>query len=148
MSRVLVIDDHGPSRKNLISTLRERSGYEVGGEGAGGAAGVALAASLAPHVTLMAVGLPDFDGIHAARKIMQAHPHAIVLLTSRNDAITIVRAKGILMERQRLTEAAAFALIKRQSMGTRLGERLTWYERLVPPKVAKCGRRTAALLTA
>ena len=70
MSRALVIDDRDLSRKNLISTLR-KSGYEVVGEGASGAAGVALAASVAPDVTLMAVGLQDFDGIHAARKIMQ-----------------------------------------------------------------------------
>lgn len=173
MSRVLVIDDHGPSRKHLVSMLRE-SGYEVVGEGASGAAGLDLAASIAPDVTLMAVGLADLDGIQAARKIMQAHPHAIVLLTSHNDAATIERAtragvmgylakplrecelrpaielaiarfqafatlqkenedlkknlgarkiieraKGILMDSQRLTEAAAFALIQRKSMDTR-----------------------------
>jgi DNA-binding NarL/FixJ family response regulator len=79
MSRVLVIDDHDPSRKHLVSILKGY-GYEVGGEGASGAAGVALAASIAPDITLMAVGLPDLGGIHAARKIMQAHPHAVVLI--------------------------------------------------------------------
>ncbi len=173
MSRVLVIDDHDPSRKNLVNILRE-SGYEVVGEGASGATGVALAVRIAPDVTLMAVGLPDLDGIHAARKIMQAYPHAIVLLTSHNDAVTIERAtragvmgyllkplrecelrpaielamarfqefltlqrenedlkktlgarkiieraKGVLMESRRLTEADAFALIQRKSMDTR-----------------------------
>jgi response regulator NasT len=173
MSRVLVIDDHDPSRKNLVSILRER-GYEVVGEGVTGAMGVALAGTTAPDITLMAVGLPDLDGIRAARKIMKARPHAIVLLTSHNDAATIERAtragvmgyllkplrecelrpaielaiarfqefvtlqkenedlkttlaarkiieraKGILMESQRLTEADAFALIKRKSMDTR-----------------------------
>jgi response regulator NasT len=173
MSRVLVIDDHDPSRKNLVSILRN-SGYEVVGEGTTGATGVALAATTAPDITLLAVGLPDLDGIRATRKMMQAHPHAIVLLTSHNDKVTIERAtragvmgyllkplrecelrpaielaiarfqefvtlqkenedlkknlearkiieraKGILMENQRLTEAAAFALIKRKSMDTR-----------------------------
>ena len=39
MSRVLAIDD--PARRHLISILRE-SGYEVVGEGASGAAGVAF----------------------------------------------------------------------------------------------------------
>ncbi len=173
MSRVLVIDDHEPSRKNLVGSLKA-SGYEVVGEGTTGATGLALAATTAPDITLMAVGLPDLDGTLAARKIMQTHPHAILLLTSHNDKATIdraaraglmgylvkplrerelrpaielalarfqefatlqkenedlkktlgsrkiiERAKGILMESQRLTEAAAFALIKRKSMDTR-----------------------------
>jgi len=173
MSRVLVIDDHDPSRKNLVSILRN-SGYEVVGEGTTGATGLALAATTAPDITLMAVGLPDLDGIRAARKIMQAYPHAIVLLTSHNDKATIERAaraglmgylvkplrecelrpaielaiaryqefvalqkenedlkktlgarkiieraKNILMESRRLTEAEAFALIQRKSMDTR-----------------------------
>lgn len=91
MSRVLVIDDHDPSRKNLVSILRN-GGYEVVGEGTTGATALALAATTAPDITLMAVGLPDLDGIRAARKIMQAHPHAIVLLTSHNDKATIERA--------------------------------------------------------
>ncbi len=173
MSRVLVIDDHDPSRKNLVGSLKAR-GYEVVGEGTTGATGLALVAATQPDITLMAVGLPDLDGIIAARKIMQAHPHAILLLTSHNDKATIdraaraglmgylvkplrecelrpaielaiarfqefatlqrenedlkknlgarkiiERAKGILMESQRLTEADAFALIKRKSMDTR-----------------------------
>jgi DNA-binding NarL/FixJ family response regulator len=88
MSRVLVIDDHDPSRKHLVSILRE-GGYEVGGEGASGTVGIALGASIAPDGTLMAVELPGLDGIQAAQKIMKTRPHAIVLLTSRNDAATI-----------------------------------------------------------
>ena len=51
-----------------------------------------LAAPTAPDITLVAVGVPDRDGIHAARKIMQACPHAIALLTSHDDAVTIERA--------------------------------------------------------
>src|SRR5918995_7009997 len=41
----------------------------------------------------MAVGLPDLDGIRAARKIMQANPLPIVLLTSHHDAATVGRVK-------------------------------------------------------
>jgi two-component system, response regulator PdtaR len=91
MRRVLVIDDHDASRKKLLSILRN-SGYEVVGEGTTGAAGLALAVTTAPDITLTAVGLPDLDGIRAARKIMQAHPHAIVLLTSHHDKDTVDRA--------------------------------------------------------
>jgi len=173
MKRVLVIDDHVPSRRSLVQGLTER-GFEVVGEGASAKIAMALAPSAGPDVILMAVGLPDLDGIHAARKIMQANPFPIVLLTSHYDAETveraksagvmgylikplreselaptielaianfqefialqkenenlkktlearktIERAKGILMDRQGLSEAEAFELIKRKSMDMR-----------------------------
>ncbi len=93
MRRVLVIDDHDPSRRDLVSVLTE-SGYEIVGEGASGAGALGLALATSPDVILMAVGLSDLDGIRAARKIMEANPLPIVLLTSHYDAATIERAKG------------------------------------------------------
>ena len=58
MRRVLVIDDHEPSRKILIDTLSQ-GGYQIAGEGATGNTAVALATTTLPDVVLMAVGLPD-----------------------------------------------------------------------------------------
>jgi len=173
MRRVLVIDDHEPSRKNLFRVLAE-SGFEVAGDGTGGAGALELSLATNPEVILMAVGLADMDGIRAARRIMQAHPLPVILLTSHFDAVTIERAKragimgylvkplrgselapaielaiahfeefialrkendnlkktlearkiierakGILMANQGLSEADAFALIKRKSMDMR-----------------------------
>jgi len=173
MRRVLVIDDHEPSRKNLFRVLAE-SGFEVAGDGSGGAGALELSLAAYPEVILMAVGLADMDGIRAARRIMQAHPLPVILLTSHFDAVTIERAKragvmgylvkplrgselapaielavahfeefialrkendhlretlearkilerakGILMANQGLSEADAFALIKRKSMDMR-----------------------------
>jgi len=92
MKRALVIDDHEPSRKNLVGVLAE-SGFQIVGAATSGAAGLHLASASAPDVILMAVGLPDLDGIRAARKIMQANPLPIVLVTSHYDAATIERAK-------------------------------------------------------
>jgi AmiR/NasT family two-component response regulator len=173
MRRVLVIDDHEPSRKNLFRVLAE-SGFEVAGDGTSGAGALELSLTAHPEVILMAVGLADMDGIRAARRIMQDHPRPVILLTSHFDAVTIERAKragimgylvkplrgselapaielaiarfeefialrkendnlkktlearkiierakGILMENQGLSEADAFALIKRKSMDMR-----------------------------
>jgi len=92
MRKVLVIDDHDPSRRNLAGALA-LSGYEVVGEGSSGKTAVALVAATTPEVVLMAVGLPDLDGINAARNIMEAIPLPIVLLTSHHDTSTIERAK-------------------------------------------------------
>jgi chemotaxis response regulator CheB len=79
--RALVIDDHLSSRTFLLKALNEK-GLGVVGEGASGRAALALAEARAPEVILMAVGLPDMDGISAARKIMEANPTPIVLITS------------------------------------------------------------------
>jgi len=92
MKRALVIDDHEPSRKNLVGVLAE-NGFQIVGAATSGAAGLQLASASAPDVILMAVGLPDVDGIRAARKVMQANPLPIVLVTSHYDAATIERAK-------------------------------------------------------
>jgi response regulator NasT len=68
-------------------------GFIIVGEGARGGSAQQLAAATGPDVILMAIGLPDLDGIRAARKVMQANPVPIVLLSSHYDAETIERAK-------------------------------------------------------
>ncbi|MBI2985922.1 MAG: ANTAR domain-containing protein [Deltaproteobacteria bacterium] len=171
--RVLVIDDHLPSKTFLIKALANK-GFNVVGESASGRNAAVLAKTTIPEVILMAVGLPDVDGISAAREIMEEGPLPIVLLTSHYEAENIERAKesgvmaflikplreeelfptielaisrfaefislrkenedlrrtlearkvierakGILMKRQGLSEAEAFALIQKKSMDTR-----------------------------
>ena len=91
MRRVLIIDDHEPSRKTLVNTLTQ-SGYRIAGEGATADTAVALTTTTIPDIILMAVGLPGVDGIQAARNIMRAKPLPIVLITSHYDARTIERA--------------------------------------------------------
>lgn len=92
MRRVLVIDDHEPSRRHLVSILAE-GGYEIAGQGVSGKTALALARTADPDVILMAVGLPGSDGLDTARDMMQARPVPIILTTSHYDAATIERAK-------------------------------------------------------
>ena len=91
MRRVLVVDDHEPSRRHLIQILRDR-GYEIAGEGSSGKLALALAQAATPDVMLMAVGLADLDGIHAASEILANFRLPVVLITSHYDATTIERA--------------------------------------------------------
>ena len=91
MRRVLVIDDHDPSRRHLINILLER-GYEIVGEGSSGKLALALARTATPDVMLMAVGLADLDGIQAASEILANYRLPIVLITSHYDAATVERA--------------------------------------------------------
>jgi len=93
MRRVLVIDDHESSRKQILATLKG-GGYEIAGEATSGKLAVSLARTALPDVLLMAVGLPDIDGIEAARDVMLAQPLPIVLVTSHFDSETVERAKS------------------------------------------------------
>jgi response regulator NasT len=91
MRKVLVIDDHEPSRQRLVKILRER-GYEIAGEGSSGKFALAMAQTTVPDVMLMAVGLADLDGIQAARDILDNFRLPIVLITSHYDELTVDRA--------------------------------------------------------
>ncbi len=84
--RVLVADDHPPTRLGVRLALEE-GGFEVCGEAATAAAAVELARSLQPDVALLDVHMPG-NGITAARQITHEQPKvAVVMLTvSRDDA--------------------------------------------------------------
>lgn len=106
--RVLVIDDHLPSRK-ILTEASTANGLEIVGEGTSGQSAPVLALTANPEVILIAVGLPDVDGIRAARNIMEVKPIPILLLTSHHDAKTIERAKragvmGVLIKPLRVEE--------------------------------------------
>jgi response regulator NasT len=92
MRRVLVIDDDARSRAHVVTTLNA-DGYQLTGEAATGKLALVIARTTRPEIILMAVGLPDIDGIEAAWRMMQVQPLPIVLLTSHYDAATVERAK-------------------------------------------------------
>jgi two-component system, response regulator PdtaR len=92
MRRVLVIDDHAPSR-DILKRALVASRCEIVGEGSSGRVALELASVTVPEVILMAVGLSDLDGIRAARQIMRAKPVPIILVSSHYDAATVERAK-------------------------------------------------------
>jgi response regulator NasT len=70
-----------------------QSGYEIVGEGVSGKKALVIARTAKPEIIITAVGLPDMDGIEAAREVMQLQPLPIILLTSHCDAATVERAK-------------------------------------------------------
>ena len=83
--RVLVADDHAPTRAGVRASL-DGEGFEVVGEASNGRAAVELAMSLEPDVCLLDIHMPG-GGIAAADEISRALPNcAVVMLTySRDD---------------------------------------------------------------
>lgn len=171
--RVVIVDDSLRSRA-VLATALTRLGFEVAGEGSSGAHATRLTQELKPDVLVLAVGLPDMDGLTAAASVLEAHPLPILILSSHLDQALIQRAKeagvmayllkplreeellptielavsrfeefkalrkenadlkrtlenrklierakGVLMERESVSEQVAFARIQKASMNTR-----------------------------
>ena len=89
--RVLIIDDHAPSRAIVAEAVGSKGGAVVG-NGSRVEDAVRLVDKHRPDVLLLAVGLPDGDGVEAAHQVMAALPCPIVLLTSHADSDVAARA--------------------------------------------------------
>ena len=87
-SRVLIADDHEPTRV-LLRTLIELEGMEVVGEAEDGNAAVALALEREPDVVLLDVNMPGLDGLGAAELIRGSCPQTLLLLHSGEPLETV-----------------------------------------------------------
>ena len=85
--RVLIADDHPPTRAGVRLSLEDTGRFEVVAEAANAAAAVAAAGEQRPDVALLDIHMPG-NGIEAARSIATSSPEtAVVMLTvSRDDA--------------------------------------------------------------
>ncbi|HEU4724961.1 MAG TPA: response regulator [Candidatus Eisenbacteria bacterium] len=78
---VLVVDDEHAIRRFLRAGL-ESQGYRIV-EATSGEEGIAQAATCAPDVILLDLGLPDIDGLAVLRRIREWSQTPIVVLTAR-----------------------------------------------------------------
>lgn len=88
--RVLVVEDEGLIRMDVVATLQE-AGYEVVGEGADGEEAIKLATELEPDLVVMDIKMPKLDGISAAEKIGELKI-PVVLLTAFSQSDLVARA--------------------------------------------------------
>ena len=89
--RVLIVDDHAQSRAAVAEAVGLQGGTVVG-NGSRAEDAVRLVDKHRPDVLMLAVGLPDGDGVDAARQVMSTLPCPIVLLTSHADTEVATRA--------------------------------------------------------
>ncbi len=103
-TRILLADDHKLMRSGLKALIEQQPDLTVVGEADDGRQAVALAASLKPDLLVMDIGMPNLNGIEAARQITQANPGtAIVILSMHSDESYVLRAlkagaKGYLLK--------------------------------------------------
>jgi response regulator NasT len=88
---VLIVDDHAPSRAAVAEAVSAQGGQVVG-NGSRAEDVLRLVDKHRPDVLVVAVGLPDGDGVQAAREVMTVSPCPVVLVTSHTDASVVARA--------------------------------------------------------
>lgn len=81
--RILLVEDHKLMRVGLKSLFEEQKELEVISEAQSGKEAIENYKISHPDVVLMDIGLPDMSGIEAAKKIIETHSNAkIIMLTS------------------------------------------------------------------
>jgi DNA-binding NarL/FixJ family response regulator len=84
--KILLADDQALFREGLRMVLAAQPDFEVVGEAADGAAAVALAAQLHPHIVLMDMRMPILGGAEATRRLHETQPGCrVIALTTFDD---------------------------------------------------------------
>jgi DNA-binding NarL/FixJ family response regulator len=92
-TRILLAEDHAVMRTGLRLVLERQPDFRVVGEASDGREAVALAQQHKPDVILMDIGMPNLNGIDAARQITTALPQtAVVILSMHSDEAYVLRA--------------------------------------------------------
>src|SRR5438105_15654303 len=89
--RILVADNHEIVRRGICALLKSHAGWDVCAEAADGREAVEKAKQLDPDVVILDIGMPNVNGLTAARQILQNDPQQKILILTITDSEQIVR---------------------------------------------------------
>jgi DNA-binding NarL/FixJ family response regulator len=102
--RILIADDHEVARRGIRSLLESHPGWEVCAEARDGRDAVELATNTKPDLALLDVGMPNLNGLEAARQILATNPKTAILILTMHDSDNVIRevlragARGFLLK--------------------------------------------------
>jgi len=87
--RVLLVEDFEPFRRFVVSILQKQPDLQIICEVSNGLEAVQKAEELQPDLVLLDIGLPNLNGIEAARRICKVSPKSKILFLSENRSLDI-----------------------------------------------------------
>ncbi|MEU8799233.1 response regulator transcription factor [Spirillospora sp. NPDC048819] len=92
-TRILVVEDEPTIARAVADRLTaEGFGVEVAGDGP---SAVERARAYEPHLIVLDVMLPGFDGLEVCRRVQAARPVPVLMLTARDDETDLIVGLGV-----------------------------------------------------
>src|SRR5437660_10388603 len=91
MLRILIADDHELARRGVRAVLESHIGWQVCAEAKDGREAVEMATTSKPDLVLLDIGMPNLNGLEAARQILAVWPEVAILILTMHDTDTMVR---------------------------------------------------------
>ena len=80
--KILLADNHRLFCEGLRTLFAHQPGVEIVGEASNGRMAVRLARELSPDLVVMDIGMPELNGIEAAKQIMKTQPETRIIILS------------------------------------------------------------------
>ena len=102
--RILIADDHEIVRQGLRVLVQSHPGWDVCGEAVDGWDAIQKARELTPDVIALDIGMPNLNGLEAAREILRETPKTKILFLTIYDTEQAVKsavqigAKGLILK--------------------------------------------------
>jgi len=113
MVRILIADDHDVVREGIRALIEEHEGWSICSEAVTGREAVLKATLARPDLVILDVGMPEMNGLEAARQIHRAVPTAKIL------ALTVHEVQQLAEE---FVEAGASGYLLKADTGSMLVE--------------------------
>ena len=88
---ILIADDHEVARRGVRALLEGQPGWHVCGEAVTGRDAIEKARLLRPDVVILDIGMPELNGLDAARRIRKEVPEAEVLILTMHESEQVIR---------------------------------------------------------
>jgi len=153
--RILVADDHEVVRRGLRMLLASHAKWEVCAEAIDGREAVTKTRQMKPDIVILDIGMPNMNGLEAARQIIRENPEQRILILTVAESDQVVRealqtgARGFVLKSDAAREliAAVEALEQQRTYFTSSAGQMILQEFLADSHNGACPSQNAPHLT-